>query len=647
MAEDHQLTSPDGKLTVTISTDQCLRWSVDYEKTKVILSSEIGLKATLSKKDIAFGNNVRVSSVTRKTVDTSFPTPFYRKASVKDHYNQLTLACKEGFSVEFRAYDQAAAYRIVSTMAKPMTITDEKAQFVFADNYDAFIPYVNDNRSGERYCYSFESLYDEVPLTSMYPDSLSITPLAVSLPNGRKAVVLDAGVENYPGMFLEKGEGFSLNAVFAPYPTAWEVGGFDRLNLVPTERAPYIAKIDARQALPWRVVAVSRYDSDLLNNDIAQQLAPPCRISDTSWIKPGKVAWDWWNNLNVTGVDFKSGMNTDTYKYYIDFAAKNRLEYIIIDEGWSGQESLTEDISPDIDLSELLQYGKERGVGIVLWSSWRNAIKNMERNFAHYASMGVKGFKVDFFDRDDQLVIRSCYEMAACASRHHLLLDFHGLKPFGIQRAYPNIVNFEGVKGLENNKWEPRDGDGPVHNFPRYDVTAPYLRMFCGPMDYTPGAMNNATRDNYFGNNNHPMSQGTRVHQMAMYTLYEAPLQMLADSPTAYMQNQECTDFIARIPTTFDETVVLGGKIGEFVSIARRKGNTWYLSAMTNWRARDLTIDLSKLSAKGISTIEMFCDGVNADKDAKDYKRIVSPVGPTDTLDIHLAPGGGWAAIIK
>ena len=647
MAEDYQLASPDGKLNVTISTSPALRWSIDYDQTKVILPSQITLEAFAGKKDVTFGRAVQVVSASRTSVDTSFPTPFYRKASVRNQYNQLTLVCKGGFNVEFRAYGQAAAYRIVSAHKKPLTIVDEQAEFVFADNYDAFIPYVNDNRGGERYTFSFESFYDEAPLSAMYADSLAISPLAVSLPRGRKAVVLDAGVENYPGMFLVKGPGNSLRSEFAPCPTAWEIGGHDRLNLVPTERAGYIAKIDARQALPWRVVAVSRHDGDLLNNDIAQQLAPACRIPDTSWIRPGKVAWDWWNNLNLTGVDFRAGMNTDTYKYYIDFAAKNHLEYIIIDEGWSGKESLTEDLSPDIQLDELLQYGRERGVGIILWSSWRNAIKNMEHDFAHYARMGVKGFKVDFFDRDDQLVIRSCYELAACAARHHLLLDLHGLKPFGIQRAYPNIVNFEGVKGLENNKWEPRTGDGPLHDFPRYDVTAPYLRMFCGPMDYTPGAMNNATRDCYFGNNNHPMSQGTRVHQMAMYALFEAPLQMLADSPTSYMQNQECTDFIAQVPTTFDETVVLGGKMGEYVSLARRKGKAWYISALTNWRPRDLTIDLSKLNDSHISTAEIFSDGVNADKDAKDYKKTVRSVKPTDTLEVHLAPGGGWTAIVK
>lgn len=365
------------------------------------------------------------------------------------------------------------------------------------------------------------------------------------------------------------------------------------------------------------------------------------------------MAWDWWNNCNITGVDFKSGMNTPTYKYYIDFAANNKLEYIIIDEGWSTDESLTEGLNPDIDLEKLIAYGQRRGVGIILWSSWRNLIGSNPQNdisltdavMKRYADMGIKGFKVDFFDRDDQEVIASAYKIAESAARHHLLLDYHGLKPAGIQRAYPNILNFEGVKGLENSKWEPRVGDGPLHNQPRYDVTIPYLRMLTGPMDYTPGAMENARRDNFFGNNDHPMSQGTRVHQMAMYVTFEAPLQMLADSPTKYEREQECTDFIARIPTVYDETVVLDGRMGEYTVLARRKGNTWYVAAMTDWTARDLNIDLSFLG-DGTYEADIFSDGVNAEKEATDYKHTKQNVKSGDKLEVHLASGGGWTAII-
>ena len=650
-AGNYEVSSPNGKVKVTITTDEGVKWSVDYDGRQVLLPSAIDIRLSQGRKTYGLG---KVGKVARYIVNGSFKNPFYKKLNISDAYGQLLMYTTEKFTIEVRAYDDGAAYRLISSNKKPLTVTDETVEFCFGADYQAFVPYVNDNRGGERYCYSFESYYDEVPLSKMYPDSLASTPLAVCLPDGMKAIVMDAGVENYPGMMLKKGEGNVLKAEFAPYPLEQEIGGYDRLNLVPTKRADYIAKFVKQQSLPWRAVVITERDADILSCDMAQRLAPACRIADTSWIKPGKVAWDWWNNCNITGVDFPSGMNTNTYLYYIDFAAKNRVEYIIIDEGWSGKESLMEGLSPDIDLKRLIAYGKEKGVGIILWSSWRNLIGSnplggiaaTEAVMKHYADMGIKGFKVDFFDRDDQQVIASAYQVAECAAKYHLYLDYHGLKPFGIQRAYPNIFNFEGVKGLENSKWEPRVGDGPLHNQPRYDVTAPYLRMLAGPMDYTPGAMMNAMKDSFFGNNDHPMSQGTRVHQMAMYTTFEAPLQMMADSPTKYMQNQECTDFIAQIPTTFDETVALDGQLGEYTVIARRKGSVWYVAAMTDWTARDLTISLDFIG-EGQHTADIFADGVNAHKEATDYKHTQQTVTSKDRLTVHLSSGGGWTAIIR
>ena len=655
MKRDWSIESPDKTVQVDIHRlgNYSLDWQIRYKGTEVLKPSNINilLNGTL---DVSTKGGLGKESK-REQVRSQFETPFYKKSVVKDEYNSLTISFKNGISLEFRVYNDGAAYRFIINRKKASEVTSEQAEFCFADDYQAFIPYVNDNRGGERYCYSFESYYDEQPLSKMYSDSLAITPLAVCLPGGIKAIVMDAGVENYPGMFLKKGNrDNTLQAEFAPYPLEQEIGGFDRLNLVPTRRADYIAKLEGSSALPWRAVVITERDADILNCDMAQRLAPKCRIKDTSWIHPGKVAWDWWNNTNVYGVDFKSGMNTDTYLYYIDFAAKNHIEYIIIDEGWSGKESLTENLNPEIDLQRLIAHGKEKGVGIILWSSWRNLIGSNPLNdisvtdavMKRYADMGIKGFKVDFFDRDDQQVIASAYKIAESAAKYHLYLDYHGLKPFGIQRAYPNIFNFEGVKGLENSKWEPRTGNGPLHNQPRYDVTAPYLRMLAGPMDYTPGAMSNAMKDSFFGNNDHPMSQGTRVHQMAMYTVFEAPLQMMADSPTKYMQNQECTDFIAQVPTTFDETKALDGKLGEYIVIARRKGTTWYVAAMTDWTPRDLAIDLSFLGT-GKHQAEIFADGINAMKEASDYKRSQQTVTSTDRLNIHLSSGGGWTAIIR
>ena len=654
-AKVYTIQSLLGDLVVNVHVDKSITWAVAKGKTQVLQPSVISLQT--DKQTFGVNPKVRKASVTNWKNDDN------------GGYQRLLLSCN-GYDVEFRVFMNAAAYRIIP---KKMInkVLNETSEYRFAGDYQAFVPYVNDNR-GERWCYSFESYYDEAPLSKMYKDSLAITPLAVCLPDGKKAVVMEADVENYPGMYLLKGTSsstasgvfssdastdYSIHAAFPPLPLKEEIGGYARLNLVPTERANYIAEKVTK--LPWRIVLVTDEDKQLVGNDIAKVLGPACRVKDTSWIKPGKVAWDWWNNTNITGVDFRAGINTETYKYFVDFARNNHLEYIIIDEGWSDPEDLLT-FSDKMDMAGIINYAKENGVGVILWSSWRNLVQRghdkMEAIMKHYSDMGVKGFKVDFFDRDDQKAINSVYEIAACAAKHHLLLDLHGMRPFGVQFSYPNIVNFEGVKGLENSKWEPRTGDGPLHDQPRYDVTIPFLRALPGAFDYTPGAMVNAVRSQFFGNNDHPMSQGTRVHQMAMYTIFDAPLQMLADSPTKYMQNQECTDFISQIPTVYDQVVPLDGKLGEYVVVAKRKGNKWYIAAMNNWQARDLSVDLSRLVTPNDTTgkleklngkANIFADGINADREATDYKHTYRQVTSDDKLQIHLAPGGGWTAIVE
>ena len=655
-AKVYTIQSLLGDLVVNVHVDKSITWAVAKGKTQVLQPSVISLQT--DKQTFGVNPKVRKASVTNWKNDDN------------GGYQQLLLSCN-GYDVEFRAFMNAAAYRIIPKKMINKVI-HETSEYRFAGDYQTFVPYVNDNRGGERWCYSFESYYDEAPLSEMFKDSLAITPLAVCLPDGKKAVVMEADVENYPGMYLLKGTSsstasgvsssdastdYSIHAAFPPLPLKEKIGGYARLNLVPTERANYIAEKVTK--LPWRIVLVTDEDKQLVGNDIAKVLGPACRVKDTSWIKPGKVAWDWWNNTNITGVDFRAGINTATYKYFVDFARNNHLEYIIIDEGWSDPEDLLI-FSDKMDMAGIINYAKENGVGVILWSSWRNLIQRghakMEAIMKHYGDMGVKGFKVDFFDRDDQKAINSVYEIAACAAKHQLLLDLHGMRPFGVQFSYPNIVNFEGVKGLENSKWEPRVGDGPLHDQPRYDVTIPFLRALPGAFDYTPGAMVNAVRSQFFGNNDHPMSQGTRVHQMAMYTIFDAPLQMLADSPTKYMQNQECTDFISQIPTVYDQVVPLDGKLGEYVVVAKRKGNKWYIAAMNNWQARDLTVDLSRLVTPNDTTgklekmngkANIFADGINADREATDYKHTYRRVTSDDKLQIHLAPGGGWTAIVE
>lgn len=642
-AKEYTLSSPDGHLRLTVDAGKRLTWSLMHDSTKVIAPSPISLSLSDGK---VLGASPRVKKVSTRKVDTSFATPFYKKSEVKDVYNELTLRLSNGLSVIFRAYDDGAAYRLSLDGKGARRVTSEEAVFNFAGDYKAFIPYVNDLRDADYpYSYSFESYYDESPISEMYADSLAIVPLLVELPHGKKALIMEGDVEGYPGMFLVKGENAnSIEARFAPEPLSEKIGGFSELNLIPVETAPYIAKLEGTVTLPWRAVTVVTSDSQLADSDMAQRLASPSRIADTSWIKPGKVAWDWWNNWNVTGVDFPAGINTPTYKYYIDFAAENGLEYIIVDEGWS-RESLMSPVE-GIDIAELARYGKEKGVGVILWARWRDVDKEMDEAFPHYAGLGIAGFKVDFFDRDDRRVIESMTKIADAAARNRLLLDLHGMKATGIQRTYPNVVNFEGVKGLENYKWLPVVDGKPGVDVMRYDVTAPFIRMAAGPMDYTPGAMTNAAPGNYRSINDTPMSFGTRAHQLAMYVVYEAPLQMLADSPGAYRSNPESLRFISAIPTVFDETRVLAGEVGEYIAVARRKGDTWYVGALTSLTPRDLKIPLSFLAPGVAYNAVTMSDGVNVNRNGADCRREERRVTSGSELDAAMASGGGFAAII-
>jgi alpha-glucosidase len=471
-------------------------------------------------------------------------------------------------------------------------------------------------------------------------DSLAFLPVLVDVGNNKKVVILEADLEDYPGMYLNINQTHKgLMGVYAAYPLEAELGGFGGINYIPTKRADYIAKTSGTRSFPWRAIAISRNDKELLNNDIVQKLASPSRIADASWIKPGQVAWDWWNNWNISHVDFKAGVNTPTYKYYIDFAAANKIPYIIMDGGWSEMLNLTK-VAPAINLQEILDYGKQKGVDVILWASWYAVTQQKDSVFPLYSKMGVKGFKIDFVDRDDQVAVASLYEIAKTAAQYHLLVDYHGVfKPTGLQRTYPNVIGYEGVKGLENYKWA-------IEDQPRYVTSIPYIRMMAGPMDYTPGAMRNAVKANFRPINDNPMSQGTRCCQLAMYVVFEAPLQMLSDNPTTYMKEQECTDFITKVPTTFDETVPLDGKVGEYVALARKKGDVWYVGAITNWDARNVTLDFSFLG-EGTYQATVFKDGVNADRDATDYKKEVVKISSADKLIIQLSPGGGWAARIE
>ncbi len=589
------------------------------------------------------GSKPVVKNAKTRSVNQVLPSPLYKKAQIPEAYEELTLTFKGNYKVVFRAYDAGVAYRFETDFRKPIIIEDETADFNFDNDYQGLIPYVL-RRAGQegalisqQFYNSFENTYTRTNLSQMDPQMLAFLPLLVELNDGKKAVITEADLEDFPGLYLRNANGkFGLSAVHAGYPKVREQGGHNNLQWIVKERENYIAKVEGKRSFPWRIIAISENDKELADNDLVYLLASPNRIGDVSWIQPGKVAWDWWNAWNIYGVDFPAGINNDTYKYYIDFASQYGIEYVILDEGWAvNKQADLFQVVPEIDIQELVDYGAERNVGIVLWVGYAAIDKDMEHVCKFYSDMGVKGFKVDFMDGDDQMIVDFYYRMAETAAKHHLFIDFHGAyKPTGLNRTYPNVLNHEGVYGLEQAKWDNSS------DFVTNEVTIPFIRMLAGPLDYTQGAMRNATKNNFAAVYTEAMSQGTRCRQLAEYVIFESPFNMLCDSPSNYLKEDECTQFIASVPTTWDETIVLDGKVGEYLIIARRKDFRWYVGAITNWEERDFVLDLSVLPNFGAKSGRIFRDGPNANRVARDYvAEQIQVMG--NKVKFHLAKGGG------
>ena len=635
----HSLASPDGRLVIRVSTGDAVTYSVSRDGVTLVAPSEISL--TLGDGTV-LGGPARLQKVLRTGVDRTLESVLYKRRTVRDRYNAMTLRFKD-FELVLRAYDEGVAYRFVPTLKGPFTVRAEQAGFVFPQDGPSVVPYVSQHTETMegQFFNSFESRYDRPMLSAWRADRLAFLPVLVETA-GARLLITESDLLNYPGMYLHNaGGGTALRGVFAPLPSVEEQGGHNNLQMLVKERKEDIAEFAVAEPLPWRVMLVAGQDSELLESDMPWLLGRD-PAGDFSWVRPGKVAWDWWNDWNLYGVDFRAGINNETYKYYIDFAAAKGIEYVILDEGWAvNRQADLFQVIPEIDLEELVRYGSGRGVGLILWAGYQAFARDMERVCAHYARMGIKGFKVDFMDRDDQPMVAFYTRAAETAARHGLVLDFHGaFKPAGLQRTWPNVLNFEGVFGLENMKWAGGEVDQVG-----YDVTVPYLRNVAGPMDYTQGAMRNAARHNYRAVNSEAMSQGTRCRQLAEYTVFYAPLTMLCDSPSNYLREPECTAFIAGIPTVWDETVALGGTVGESVAVARRKGDCWYVGAMTDWHAREMTLDLGFLGA-GAWRMDVFADGPNADRAACDYVRRCEMVPDDRKITVSMAPGGGWTAKI-
>ena len=627
------LSSPDGTLKVEISAGNELVYQVMHGNDTILSHSNIGL---VLENGTIVGKTPRITGERRRKIKDNIESPFYRFKEFVATGNELDLKLKGGFGIIFRAYNEGVAYRFYTTQSSDIIIKEEQAEFNFKEDYTAYLPYTTNDKKPMAMAY--QNVYDITPLSKAQP-KLAFLPVTVDC-GSVKLTLLESDLEAYPGVFVQSQQGkYGLKGVFAPYPAKTDFYPWRKQEYV-TETTDFISRSRGSRSYPWRVLAITEKDTDMPVNNLVYALASPNRIGDTSWIKTGKVAWDWWNDWNLKGVPFKAGINMDTYKYYIDFASRNGLEFIVLDEGWYAPKSgdmLT--VIPELDLPELIAYGKSKGVEIVLWTVFNVLDSQLEAACKKYADMGIKGFKVDFLDRDDQTAVEMVYRIAEMTARYKLTLDLHGIyKPTGINRTYPHIINFESVFGMEEVKWTDIK-----NNMPLYDVTFPYIRMMAGPVDYTPGAMRNATKADWRAMYYTPASMGTRCHQLAAYIVHDSPFTMLCDAPTNYLNEQECVDFIASLPVEVDSTFIASGELGKYIVTVRKKDVNWYIGGMTNWDERDVQLDFSFLPEGMSYTAVLFKDGVNANKQAEDYRKETIRIDKDSRLTLHLASGGGFA----
>lgn len=627
LAKDYTIKSPDGKVSLTVSAGSEVKWTASYEGTEIVGASRIGLELKNGK---VLGENERVRRTdTRRLDEVIRPVVPNRRSEIADRCNILEVSFRSGYSIQFRAYNDGISYRFETNIKDDLIIRNEILDLDFPGETYSWYPLEESFFSHNERTYIYSSL------DTIGKDHLASLPVLFRA-EGVNVLVSEAGIEDYPGMWLTGRGSGKVSGTWPRYPSEEELKS-DR-DFVVTGTKSYISETGGTRTFPWRVFIMSATDAGLIGSDMVFRLAPPNKIRDTGWIRPGQVAWDWWNANNIYDVDFRAGINNQTYKYYIDFASANGLEYIILDEGWYENANVTDE-ADGINVYDLCEYGKSKDVGIILWVVWKSFWDRIDEALALYEKWGVKGLKIDFMQRDDQKIVNFYHEAARKAADHHMLLDFHGAyKPDGISRTWPNVMTREGVKGMEVCKWG-REVD------PEHEVTIPFIRMVAGPMDFTPGAMINMDRENFTPKFIRPESQGTRAHQVAMYVIYESPLQMLSDSPANYMREQETTDFISNIPVVWDDIVCLDGKVGDYIVLARRSGNNWFVGAMTDWNERTLDIDFSFLP-EGNYSMEIFRDGINADRYASDYEITREEMRSGGRIRVHMAPGGGWAARI-
>ena len=621
------LKSPDKRIEVRIRTAHGIHYDVVLEGRAILEDSTLSMDVdhkTLGKDDTKV---VRAKATTHDAVVE--PVVRQKFAKIRDHYNEQRIEFDGGYAVTFRAYNEGVAYRFETSLpASEIKNLRRRDESEFRGERHRLLPARRQLHVAQRAEISAATFLGN--FAGVHRDAARRCEVG----QGASVAVAESDVDEYPGLWL-KGTGRpGFAATFPPFPLKDHKD--TELNVPVTEAADYIAVTKGTRTYPWRVLGIVDQDKDLLTNSIVYLLESPSKIADTSWIKPGKVAWDWWNALNLYGVDFKAGVNTDTYKYFIDFAAKYQIPYIILDEGWYKHGDILE-VVPAVNMEELAAYSKQKNVGLILWAGWKELDEKLIPALDQFQKWGVKGIKVDFMQRSDQWMIEYFYRVCREAAKRHILVDFHGdQKPATMTRTWPNLINTEGVRGMEWDKWS-------AETDPKHSTTLPFTRMFLGPMDYTPGAMLNGSKLEFRAIGTRPMSIGTRCQQLALYVIYDAPLQMLSDSPSNYEREPEAMEFLKPVPSVWDDTKPLSGKISDYVVVARRSGNDWYVGAMTDWTARDLDIDFSFLP-DGEFHMQSYEDGANADRMGADYKMKKSTVNKSTKLKVHLAPGGGWAA---
>jgi alpha-glucosidase len=632
-AQIKEVSSRDNRIKIVTEIKNGLFYSVYFDNKRIISPSAIDLhlinnKSLLSKASLKKASVKEVKAVILADIAE-------KRKWIPDNYNELTLFFKQSFAVIFRAYNDGIAYRFQTLFKDSVSIENEIAAFNFTGNHFAYYPEVVKRADADIFHTSFEEPYKFKPLDSIGENNTLFNPVLVYPKEGPKLLITESDIEDYPGMFLTGNNSNQLNGKFAPYPLKEKIteGGYQQYLV--TERANYIAKTKGTRVYPWRVVVIAEKDKDLPGNDIVYRLASPSRIGDASWVHPGKGTDEWIIGTNLFNVPFKTGVNTKLYKYYIDFAKRFGFDRIMMDAGWSDTRDLFK-IDPNINMDEISSYAKEKGIKLSMWTLALTLDAQLEPALQQFGKWGVDFIMTDFMDRDDQKMVNFYYRIAEACAKHKIMIMYHGaFKPAGFGRTFPNAITRESVLGSEYNIWSEKAT--PDHN-----LMLPFIRMVAGPMDYEPGILDNATKKTFRPIEEKVMAPGTRCHQLAMFVVYESPIQIFSGNPSQGLMEPSFMELLGSIPTVWDETKIIDGKVGEYIITARKKGNDWYIGSMSNWQPRELKLSLDFLDDAAEYSTVICEDGVNAGRYASDYKMSETKYTNKDIVNIKLAPGGGF-----